>query len=237
MAQGDTSIDGDGDRPGVALVRRICESCVQSLHVTGAAISVMTAGGHRGVLFATDDIARSLEDVTFTLGEGPGTAAFETGRAVLVPDLDDPGGQLTGKWPAFAGRAGELGVRAVFAFPVQLGAASLGALTAYRLKPGILDGDDLATAVRLADQAAVAVLDIIVGVGDHGSSDPSDPTAAEFYRSEVYQAAGMITVQLGVTIEVAMMRLRSHAFVTDRSIADVARDIVRRVLRLEADNE
>jgi hypothetical protein len=43
-------------------------------------------------------------------------------------------------------------------------------------------------------------------------------------------------VQLGVTIEEAMVRLRSHAYVTGRVTGDVARDIVNRKLRLEADS-
>ncbi len=230
-----------GNEPSSSPVGRICQTCVRSLPVTGAAVSVMTAGGHRGVVFATDEIARPLEDVQFTVSDGPGVEAFKSGRAVLVPELNGATAQSVRAWPAFRDTARELGVRAVFAFPLHLGAASLGALTLYHLDGGALDGADLAAAVRLSDAAAFAVLDLIVGTTadctDPAAADMSGEVDAEFYRSEIYQAAGMVMVQLGVSIEVAMVRLRSHAYATGRPTGDVARDVVLRRLRLEADNE
>jgi hypothetical protein len=234
----------DGQRPpsgaSDALIRQICVTCVESLPISGAAVSVMTAGGHRGVVAATDDRARQLEDIQFTVGEGPGPNAFATGFAVLVPDLGGPSMPPIYAWPAFAELSGQLGVRAVFAFPLHLGAASLGALTLYRATPGVLDGPDLARALRLSDAAAFALLDLMVvstaDNGDEPRNDSSRADDAEFFRSEIYQAAGMVMVQLGVTIEEAMVRLRSHAYVTGRVTGDVARDIVNRKLRLEADS-
>jgi ANTAR domain len=231
---------GDGAIANAALVGRICRACVNSLPVTGAATSVMTEGGHRGVVFATDDTARALEDIQFTVGEGPACEAFQTGHALLVPDLDAAGKPDTQAWQSFRETARRLDVQAVFSFPLQLGAASLGALTMYHVVSGALDGENLARAVRLSNAAAFAVLDMIVGTaaveGKRDSDIIPDDADAEFYRVEVYQAAGMVMVQLGVSIEVATMRLRSHAYVTGRPIVDVARDIVGRKLRLEADN-
>jgi hypothetical protein len=230
----------EGGRQATSLLERICLACVRSLPVTGAAVSVMTTGGHRGVVFATDGGAGPLEDVQFTASEGPGVDAFESGRAVLVPDLGSGVQSSAGGWPAFRDVAHELGVRAVFAFPLHLGAASLGALTLYHLRPGALRGPDLARAVRLSDAAAFAVLDLIVGATADGTGQPDSEALgdadAEFYRSEIYQAAGMLTVQLGVSIQVAMVRLRSHAFATGRPTGELAREIVRRTLRLEGDN-
>jgi hypothetical protein len=224
-----------------ALVARICRLVVESLPVSEAAVSVMTAGGHRGVVFATDETARLLEDVQFTAGEGPGCDAFESGRAVLVADLE----AAAPAWSAFRDVAGDLGVRAVFAFPLHLGAAGLGTLTACHGEPGALSGEHLVRAVQLSDAAAVAVLDMIVGADAFGATaaapDGSDPDgadlAAEFYRAEIYQAAGMVMEQLGVSIEVATVRLRTHAYAAGRPIGDIARDIVARRLRLEADRD
>jgi transcriptional regulator with GAF, ATPase, and Fis domain len=240
MAHGDGGSGSDAARVDVVLVRRICEACLESLPVTGAAVSVMTTDGHRGVIDATDDTARSLEDVQFTAGEGPGCEAFATGAAVLVPDLDQGTPSAEQDWSAFRDIARELGVHAVFSFPLHLGAASLGALTIYDLKPGALDGANLARAVRLSNACAIAVLDTLAGAFDDRPGSAADQSRdgpdAEFYRVEIYQAAGMISVQLGVGIEEATLRLRSYAFANGRPIAHVARDIVRRHLRLEADN-
>ena len=54
-------------------------------------------------------------------------------------------------------------------------------------------------------------------------------------RAEVYQAVGMISVQLGVGLEVAFVRLRAHAFADGRALEDVADDVVTRVLRFSPD--
>ena len=45
----------------------------------------------------------------------------------------------------------------------------------------------------------------------------------------------MLTEQLGVGITEAFVRLRAYAYVNDRRLADVARDIVARRLRLFPD--
>jgi AmiR/NasT family two-component response regulator len=50
---------------------------------------------------------------------------------------------------------------------------------------------------------------------------------------EVYQAQGMVMVDLGVGLDEALVRLRGHAFVEGRPVAAVARDIVAGRLRLE----
>ncbi len=55
---------------------------------------------------------------------------------------------------------------------------------------------------------------------------------AASHRAEVHQASGMVAVQLGVPVVDAAARLRAHAYAADRSVVDVARDIVERRLRL-----
>jgi hypothetical protein len=52
-------------------------------------------------------------------------------------------------------------------------------------------------------------------------------------RAVVHQAAGMISVQLSVSVPVALLRLRSHTFAANRSILDVAADVVARRLRFD----
>jgi len=127
----------------------------------------------------------------------------------------------------------------VFAFPLLLGAARLGVLLLYRGQPGALDPAQLARTLRLADGAFFALLDQLAGPTTTVSGEVDrewQDTEVVFHRAQVYQAAGMLTVQLGVTIEHAMVRLRGYAFARERPLADVAADIVGRSLRLEEDN-
>ena len=51
----------------------------------------------------------------------------------------------------------------------------------------------------------------------------------------LYQAQGMVMVQLGVSLGEAMSRLRAHAFAENRPLGDVAADVVARRLALQAD--
>ena len=43
----------------------------------------------------------------------------------------------------------------------------------------------------------------------------------------------MISVQLGVSLEEALVRLRAHAFAASTPLDDVAGDVVRRLLRFD----
>ena len=54
--------------------------------------------------------------------------------------------------------------------------------------------------------------------------------------AEIYQAAGMVTVQLDVDITEALARMRAYAYAEERPLSEVARDIVARRLRLERDS-
>jgi hypothetical protein len=49
----------------------------------------------------------------------------------------------------------------------------------------------------------------------------------------VHNAAGAVSVQLGVSITEALIRLRAYAFSNDRLLRDVAEDVVARRLRFQ----
>jgi AmiR/NasT family two-component response regulator len=55
--------------------------------------------------------------------------------------------------------------------------------------------------------------------------------------AEVAQAAGAVTVQMGVSINEAGIQLRVHAAAANRPLMDVACDIIARRLRLTSPNE
>jgi len=190
-----------------------------------------------------------IEDLHFGLGEGPAVSAFRGRQAVIVRDLDSTPNAAT--WPAFTPAALNLGVRSIAAFPLLIGAADLGVLVTHGDEPADFDLQQRTEALRLADAASLALLDLMGGARPFAVADPNsmdgpsmDGAApdghgdvAGFFRVEVYQAAGMIMVQLGVTIEEAMVRLRAHAFANDVSVRAVSRAVVRRELVLGADND
>jgi hypothetical protein len=207
---------------------RICQLCVQMLGITGAGISMVTAEGHRGVICATDGVAVRIEDLQFTLGEGACVDAVQVGAPVMVADLNEPGDIIVERWPAFMEGATAAGARAVFAFPLRIGAITVGALDLYRDRPGDLTASQLPGALMAADAAALSLL--YLGTGRHDSF-ADDSTGRWAYQMQVHQATGMIKVQAGVPIEEAFLMLRARAFAAERPVTEVARDVVERELR------
>src|SRR5580693_186493 len=118
------SIDGE--------LARLCQVCVGVSGMTGASITLMTERTSVCV-GTTNEISALLEDLQFTLGEGPGVDAYAEEQPVLEPDLAHP---RTARWPAFAPPAVHAGARAVFSFPLSLDSVHLGALNLYRDTPG-----------------------------------------------------------------------------------------------------
>jgi hypothetical protein len=50
----------------------------------------------------------------------------------------------------------------------------------------------------------------------------------------VHQASGMVAAQLEVSVAQALIRLRAYAFGNDRPLTEVAKDVVARRLRFDA---
>jgi ANTAR domain len=207
----------------------LCAVCVDVLPITGAGLSLITASGHVGTVAASGPVTARVDELQVALGEGPCVEAFQLGGPVLEPDLE----VVTGRWPAFAPAAIEVGVRAAFAFPLQVGAFRIGALNLFRDTPGSLSLVEIADALLLADAATQILLDLQAESAAEGV--PAGLEDPALWRVEVHQATGMIMVQLGVRVDEAFVRLRAHAYATDRRLGEVARDIVARRLRLNGE--
>jgi hypothetical protein len=212
-----------GARDSVAdLLRRVCGAAMVALPASGAGVSAMTGDGSLGFAAASDVPSQQLEDLQFTLAEGPCIDAYTTRRPVLMPDLTDAANR---RWPMYAPAVRERGVRAVFAFPLQIGAGRLGVLDIFREHSGQLTEDELAQALTFAEIAVMMMLD-----GQEQASSGGVPAGFDNPQGylEISQAQGMIMVQLGVTITEALVRLRAYAHTEGRTVVDVARDVVAR---------
>lgn len=203
---------------------RVIRACVDVLPVDGASVSVMSGPRERETLYASDEIAAKIEDVQFSLGEGPCFEAFATRRPVLVPDLQQAS---VVAWPMFAAAIVSMPIGAIFAFPLQAGAIGIGAIDLYRRRPGWLSDDELAVALEVVDLVATVLLGLRLG-------DPTDPEGLRGVlspgREQVHQATGMLIAAFSISAEEALARLRGYSFVTDRPLDAVAKDLVTRRL-------
>jgi len=227
------------DDSGVAgRLDRICRAAVRALPADGAGVTLMDQdSGPVGTIAASGPRFRRLEDLQFTMGEGPCIDAYAGRSPVLEADLATSGQH---RWPGYASAAREEGVNAVFAFPIQVGAARLGMLDLYRYEGTPLSRGSVSDALDLANICLSTMLRLgsVTSVDAGGDGRPVDPGdgrsdgssdgLGDPFRlsSEVYQAQGAITVQLGISLAEAMVRLRAHAYAAGRPISDVARDVL-----------
>ncbi|MFE1643968.1 GAF and ANTAR domain-containing protein [Microbacterium sp. P01] len=195
------------------------------LPVDGASVSVVTIAGSHSTVSSSDPLAARLEQLQYDLGEGPHFRVLDVGKPVLVPDVHtaDHSG-----WPMFGHAVVDTEARALFSFPLRIGAATVGVVDMYRLAPGGLSDLDVAHALALSGAAAGKAA--AYAVADAESDERQDSELVAGTRRHVHQATGMMSVQLDTSMTDAFARLRGHAYVVGRSVDDVARDVVGRTL-------
>jgi hypothetical protein len=215
-------------RESIALtLSGICSVSADMVSVAGATIVLMGVEALPVAIFSSDPAFDQLEDLQFTLGIGPGIDAFRAGEPVIEADLvNEPPDQ----WPGYADQAIRSGVRAVFSFPLQIGAARSGVLTFYQLEPGSLHEERYADALIMAGVATRSILDLQAGASDGALA--AGLASGHVDHADVHQASGMISVQLDIGVGEALARLRAHAFAEGRDVHHVAREVLARRLRL-----
>lgn len=213
------------------VLRRLCRVGTEVTGGVGVGLSKLVDGSHE-VVEASDSDARAVEQLQVTHGQGPCLDAIATFRPSLEPDLTS--GRAIARWPQFARGALEQGIAAAYAFPLITGGVAIGALDVYSARRGDLADEAVEDVLMLADLAALAIdqggrsADI---AGLDVSAGAAEPWA---HPAVVHNASGMISEQLDIGIDEALLRLRASAFVMERPLADLAVDIVARKVRLEA---
>ncbi|MEZ0076508.1 GAF and ANTAR domain-containing protein [Planotetraspora sp. GP83] len=231
-------------------VETVCHTCARTLDAHGVAVALTGPPMGYEPLCASSPAAYQVMEAHATVGEGPAITALADQRPVLAPDLADP--ETLRRWPVFAPAALEAGAQALFALPMMLGAISVGVLEISRARAGWLSPDDLADALTFAHIALLVHIQHSHGANGALSGMPATHASlidgalidgASLERgtgehwAQVHQATGMIAVQSGVDLRTAFVQLRAHAFAADRSLLQVAADVVARRLRFPVEPE
>lgn len=213
----------------------LCGACVRVLDVDGAAISLVIDGTSRGTFGSSDATSRRLDELQFTLGEGPCLEAVSLGAPVLAGELLSAS-EL--RWPAFRDAVVGAGVVAVFALPVAVASTVAGALDLYRRRPGPLAAPQLAGGLFAARLATLPLLGLLTEVDWATAVEGDDgwEQLASLDRIEVYQATGMLIGLLEVSAIDALARLRAYAFSHGMTASEVAYAIVDGRLPLDGED-
>jgi hypothetical protein len=210
----------------------VAEEVAGLLDVDGVSLAMVVAGQPVAVV-GTSDLAVELYDRQAVLGEGPSMDAVRTGAPQLVESLG--GSDALRRMPALSQEPVLADVGALFAFPLRIGGASLGVLTAHRRSPGPLGADGYSDALSVSALVTIAMLHEVGTESDPSGPGPGyTPLDPAGVLDDVVQiAAGMVAEQLAITVVDALVRIRAHAYATGQGLVAVARSIVRRETRLQ----
>jgi hypothetical protein len=75
---------------------------------------------------------------------------------------------------------------------------------------------------------------MLIQAGAPAGTVASELEANADFQYVVHQASGMVAAQLDVTVGKALIRMRAYAFGNDRPLTEVARAVVDRRLRFDA---
>jgi len=186
----------------------------------GVVLTLRDQDSRELLVAASDTTARRVHELQVVLGEGPTLEAAE-GRTSIAY-----GHELERRWPRFGEIACGLGVEAVAALPVARDQGHTGSLSAIG-PPMPAERGDLRGLWTLAEAVYEGVLcfpGLVAGVETQLPSlemfDDND------FQPALRQAAGVLSERQGWDVVGATDLIRAHAFAEDRSVADVAEDVL-----------
>jgi hypothetical protein len=208
----------------------LCAVAAEFMALDGAAIALISDDEDLMSLCTSNQAASALMDLEITVGEGP---AVDASRGDVIEDTD----LLTASdsnWSSYRPEAVALGARAVFGYPVQVGAVRFGALSLFRNSPGPLDEGQAKDAYLMASVISRAILAEQAGGSPGGLVGELNGVSMLDFR--VHQAAGMLAIQGSMTVRDALVFLRAHAFAIASQLSDLAERVVSGTTRLAPDS-
>ena len=186
------------------ILYQLADAAAAMLPVTGAGVMLTDEDGHLRFVSASDETVRAIEELQIEMSEGPCLHAYRTGEQVVVPDLAE-----TEWFPNFAPKALELGLRAVYSFPMRVGDERIGALNLYKDAPHDWDDEDRAAAQTLADVATVYIVNARTTQLTRQLTEQLQHALDS--RIVVEQAKGKLSERLEVSPSEAFEWMRSYA--------------------------
>ncbi|TDD68198.1 ANTAR domain-containing protein [Jiangella aurantiaca] len=214
----DTLVD---DYDVLGFLDLLAHRVVELIDVDACGVVLIDHHGTLNLVAASSEETRMLELSQLQNSEGPCLDTFGTGRRVSMVDLVAGGDE---RWPRFAPAARGAGFAAVYALPMRLRDAVLGAMNLFGREPGPLADESLALGQALADVATIGIL--------HERTARQHEVVAGQLQSAldsrilVEQAKGVLAERLSISVDDAFALLRGHARSTNSKLRDVAAAVV-----------
>lgn len=214
------------DCPPRDVPRRLCRVLARGLPADGVTMSLLTDTPARQMLCASNQLATDLEEVQFTVQEGPCITAAETGAQTHLTDWETGARQ----WPLFTAgfREKHPDVQGVHAFPLWFGDYVLGAVDIATRVPGGLSGEVIEQAAEAVDAVAQALLPVqqlLLEEDEYPPWEPADVVGAHW--ADTHRAIGVVAVNEEMNTDDALALMRARAFGSGQTLAEITADILR----------
>ncbi len=207
---------------------RLSRAVARTLRVDGAGLSLHDSAQRQMPLGGSSESAETAERLQFTVGAGPCMAAHASRQPVFAVEQD-----LRERWPVFAGLlVGATPYRAVVALPLQPALAGTGAVDLYFTRSDDVPGLDVFEALAVGELVTSALSDAAVWSTWSPAEGPEWLRGpAPRRRAAVWEAMGVVSIELGIGVAAALDLLRARAYGSDTTVDDVAAEVLAGVVR------
>ena len=166
------------------------------------------------------EMALVADEMQYERGYGP---CMDAGRANVVLRVDDMTTET--RWPDYAARVVDVGVRSSLSVPLPYQGSSIGALNIYSTRP---DAFRSAEAMSAGTEVAEAVAVAVVNADAHARivDQAHNMRVAMESRAVIEQAKGVLMAQRGFDADEAFDMLRDASQRYNRKLRDIAAGIV-----------
>jgi GAF domain-containing protein len=204
------------------LVTKLAKETVPG--TAGAGLSIVDPQGVRVTTASTDEVVEQADRIQYETGTGPCLLAWTDRTVVRVDDL-----ARDTRWPHWARRAHDLGLRASLSAPLVAGDAGLGALKVYGDRPRAYGSREESLLGMFATQAAV----LVANAKSHADANRASARLAASVRGRdtVNIAKGILMAQGHVDEQSAFLQLAQSARESSQPLVKTAEDLARTTLR------
>jgi GAF domain-containing protein len=189
----------------------------------GAGLTLIESG-RSDTIVKSEQFVREVDDIQYSLGEGPCISAAATGRTMRSGGLGEDS-----RWPTFGSRVAGLGVHSVLSLPLVTGGEVVGAMNVYAHAKNAFDERAEHLGEMFAVPAAIAVQNAQILAQTQRLA--SNLQAALTNRAVIDQAIGILMSRGGITADEAFDRLRELSQREHTKLSDVAAGVVDAAVR------
>lgn len=206
------------------MLRRVAEFAVRAIPgADGAGLTIMD-NGTPGTVVVTDPFVERVDEIQYSLGEGPCLSAAAERRAVRSGSLGDDR-----SWPRFGQRVARMGVHSALSMPLVAADEVVGAINIYARAHEAFDERAEVLAQLYAVAAAVSVQTAEALAQARALAEQLENALGS--HAVVDQAIGVLISRTGCTHEQAFEKLRAVSQTQNKRLTLVAQKLIDDAMR------